>query len=51
MLEIVKNANLSIDNKGMRLVIRTTNPNENILRQVVQLYVKDIEKKVQGLVI
>jgi hypothetical protein len=51
MLEIVKNANLSIDNKGMRLVIRTTNPNENILHQVVQLYVKDIEKKVQGLVI
>jgi len=51
MLEIIKNANLEVDNKGMKLIIRTTNSTENVLRQVVQLYVKDIEKKVQGLVI
>lgn len=51
VLEIIKNANLEVDNKGMKLIIRTTNSTENVLRQVVQLYVKDIEKKVQGLVI
>lgn len=51
MLEVIKNASLEIDNKGMKLIIRTTNPSENVLKQIVQLYVKDIEKKVSGLVL
>lgn len=51
MLEVIKNASLEVDNKGMKLIIKTTNPSENVLKQIVQLYVKDIEKKVSGLVI
>jgi hypothetical protein len=49
MLELVKNASFEVTNKGAVIQIYTTNQNQNILKQIVELYYKDIEKQVSGL--
>lgn len=48
---IVKNITFKMDNDGGEFIIRSTNPSQNILKQVIDLYVKDIEKTISNLVI
>lgn len=48
---IVKNITFKMDNDGGEFIVRATNPTQNILKQVIDLYVKDIEKTISNLVI
>lgn len=44
-IELIENATFEMNNSGSRLLIHTKNKEENILKQVLNLYVKDIELK------
>lgn len=48
---LVKNITFKMDNDGGEFIVRSTNPAQNILKQVIDLYVKDIEKSISNLVI
>lgn len=48
-IELVKSMSFEMTNEGSKMVISTHNSSENVLRQIVQLYLKDIEKQLEGL--
>lgn len=48
---IMKNITFKMNNKGSELVINALDPNKNILKQLVDLYIQDIEKQVSAVAI
>lgn len=48
---LIKNVTFKMNNKRGELVVNALDPNRNILKQMVDLYVKDIEKQVGGMAI
>jgi hypothetical protein len=50
-LNVVQNITFTMTNEGAELVINTTNPKENILKQIIDLYTRDIEKMAGNLVL
>lgn len=48
-VNLVKNITFKYNNKGGEFVINTINKDQNILKQLIDLYVKDIEKTVNNI--
>ncbi len=42
-INVVKNITFTVDNNGSEMVINTTNPNQNILKQIVDLNTQDLK--------
>ena len=42
-INVVKNITFKVDNKGSEIVINTTNPNQNILKQIIDLNTQDLK--------
>jgi frataxin-like iron-binding protein CyaY len=42
-INVVKNITFKVDNKGSEMVINTTNPNQNILKQIIDLNTQDLK--------
>lgn len=51
VVELIQDAHFSMNNDGSELVIRFHDKNQNVLSQVVQLFLRDIQQQVEGLVI
>ena len=48
-LNVVKNITFMVDNNGSELIINTTNPNQNILKQIVELNTNELREMVGGI--
>lgn len=42
-INVIKNITFKVDNKGSELVINSTNPNQNILKQIIDLNTQDLK--------
>ena len=42
----LKNITIEADNMGTKMIVKGNNSNQNILKQVVDVYVKDLEKTI-----
>lgn len=50
-LNIIENVALNVNNDGAKVIVRAKDPNKNILKQLVDLYVRDIEMQINNMAI